>query len=108
MIIGFAHKKRVGKDTAGDYLVKKYHFNKIWFAKALYEECKGLHIIMPKEINNNSLVCFGFLGNPFFLKLKCLIILLGKFIRPTMTCSTLNAIKNIIINARQLWLSANR
>ena len=34
-IIGFLAQKYHGKDTAADYLVKKYHYTKIAFAKPL-------------------------------------------------------------------------
>ncbi len=37
MIIGFSHKARVGKDTAGDYLRDTYVFHKLSFAGPLKE-----------------------------------------------------------------------
>lgn len=35
MLIGFGHKRRVGKDTAADFLVLEYGFRKFGFAHAL-------------------------------------------------------------------------
>lgn len=41
-IIGITGRKRHGKDTLGDYLVKNYGYIKIGFADALKEACKNI------------------------------------------------------------------
>lgn len=42
LIIGLHGKRRVGKDTAADYLVREHGFTKIAFADKLREECAEL------------------------------------------------------------------
>lgn len=42
MIIGFCGQKGAGKDTAGDYLVKKYEFERLSFAAKLKESAAAL------------------------------------------------------------------
>ncbi len=42
MIIGLGHKKRVGKDTVADYLVKQHKFVKLGFADPLKELVDGM------------------------------------------------------------------
>lgn len=65
MVIGLGYKKRVGKDEIAKYLIETKGCKKVWFAEALYDECKKLIIIAPKEIRENSPITFSFDSLPF-------------------------------------------
>ena len=56
MIIGIGNKARQGKDTAGEYLKRKYGFRLIHFADALYDECR------------NCTILYNEAGNIFYMK----------------------------------------
>lgn len=54
MIIGFAGKAHAGKDLAGQYLVKEYHYLHYYFAKPLKEACKYMFQLTDKQIANKE------------------------------------------------------
>ncbi len=58
MIIGIGHKARQGKDTAAEFLSRKYGFIIIHFADALYEECKNCTILYSESDNVFYLKCY--------------------------------------------------
>lgn len=51
-MIGFVGKKSSGKDTAGDYLVKKYNFEKQSFANPLKRCCKEMFSLTDEQLND--------------------------------------------------------
>ena len=53
-IIGFMGKKRSGKDTAGDYLVKYHGYKKYAFASSLKEICKSVFSFTDEQLNGDE------------------------------------------------------
>jgi len=53
-IIGFMGKKRSGKDTAGDYLVKYHGYKKYAFASVLKEICKSVFSFTDEQLNGDE------------------------------------------------------
>ncbi len=58
MIIGIGNKARQGKDTAGEFLKKKYGFRLIHFADALYDECRNCTILYDEPGNTFHMKCY--------------------------------------------------
>lgn len=54
MIIGFLAKKRCGKDTACDYIVKKYNYTKLSFAHPLKKCVKELFGFTNSQLNSQQ------------------------------------------------------
>lgn len=54
MIIGFLAKKRHGKDTACNYIVKKYGYKKMSFAYPLKNAVKHLFGFTDNQVNGNQ------------------------------------------------------
>ena len=52
-LIGFLARKQHGKDTASDYLVKKYGYVKIALATPLKEACKVLFGFNDEQLYGN-------------------------------------------------------
>jgi len=52
-LIGFLAKKRHGKDTSADYLVKKYNYKKLSFAKPIKDACKILFGFTDEQLYGN-------------------------------------------------------
>lgn len=50
MIIGVVGKKRSGKDTIGDYLVKKYGFIRMGLADPIKEACKHIFLMEDDQL----------------------------------------------------------
>lgn len=50
IIIGFGYKARSGKDTAANYLVKKYNFARIGFADTLKESCRAVFSFSDEQL----------------------------------------------------------
>ena len=53
MKIAFGYKLRSGKDTAVDYLLKKYNGNRITFAKPLYDSLHATQKLFNFDIQKN-------------------------------------------------------
>lgn len=53
MIIGLIGRKRVGKDTIADYLVKNYKFVKYGFGEPLKEVCKTMFDLSPAQLETD-------------------------------------------------------
>ena len=54
MIVGFLGRKRCGKDTAGDYLVKKYDFIRYSFAGPIKRGCQELFGFTEEQVNGDE------------------------------------------------------
>jgi dephospho-CoA kinase len=54
LILGFTGEKGSGKDTAGNYLVEKYGFERMAFADALKQVCKIVFDLTDKQLNDAS------------------------------------------------------
>jgi len=63
ILIGIGHKARQGKDTAADYLSKKYGAVIIHFADALYKECEHAEILYKEA---SSSLWLKPPGEPYF------------------------------------------
>lgn len=50
MIIGLAGRKGVGKDTAADYIISHYRFQKLAFADPLKEICRILFLLNDAQL----------------------------------------------------------
>src|SRR3989304_913920 len=61
MRIAFGNKARTGKDTAVEYLIKKYGGKSIRFASPVYEVCELIqdYIKVPKQKNPTLLQIIG-------------------------------------------------
>tara|TARA_Y100000590_G_scaffold214413_1_gene243042 strand:+ start:1058 stop:1615 length:558 start_codon:yes stop_codon:yes gene_type:complete len=55
-LIGFAGKARSGKDTAGAYLVDKYHFLRYSFAQPLKDGAKAMFNLTDEQMENKEKV----------------------------------------------------
>ena len=53
-LIGLCAKKRAGKDTAGDYLIKKYGYVKYSFAGALKKACEEIFMLNKEQVYGNK------------------------------------------------------
>jgi len=53
-IIGFLAKQRHGKDTAADYLVNKYQYKKLSFAKPIKDACEKLFGFTKEQLYGNK------------------------------------------------------
>lgn len=53
LLIGFLAKKRHGKDTIADYLVKKYDFVKESFASPIKESLKKMFLFSEDQVNGD-------------------------------------------------------
>ncbi|MFC1562847.1 hypothetical protein ACFL4Z_02210 [candidate division KSB1 bacterium] len=58
MIIGIGNKARQGKDTAADFLKRRYGFIVIHFADALYDECKNCTILYSERERAFYMRCY--------------------------------------------------
>ena len=54
VVIGVTGKKRNGKDTVGDYLVKNHNFIKLSFADPLKQACKILFNFSDEQLYGND------------------------------------------------------
>lgn len=54
LIIGFYGKAKSGKDTASEYLVKKYNYKRYAFATPIKQACKILYNFTDDELYNDN------------------------------------------------------
>ena len=106
IIIGITGRKRSGKDTIGNYLVKKYNFKRIAFADSLKQFCKLMFGLSDDQVHNDILkeqtdTYWNYSPR------EILQIVGTELLRDSLSTSLQNISKNIWINSVEIQIMNN-